>query len=205
MEDKSNLYSYQLLKTREELANEKFANLSKKNEEQRLKELKDILNLIETKDKFNFELLKILKEKGENSEYEKYLERLFYTITDDHLIELKENNELNLFKVFVSAVKGIISNESNYSLPDKYKAIFSTEMELNYPLIDSIEKARLALYIHYVIKGKNKTALSKFLKYVEIIEEDLKNINLNSEELNIKLYLFVLHFTYIKKGTKALT
>ena len=44
-----------------------------------------------------------------------------------------------------------MSDNKDSEVLKQYNELFKKKVELNYPLIDCIEKARLALYIYYYI------------------------------------------------------
>ena len=186
-----------LLGERKEKANQLYNKL---NEKDRLNGLKDILNLLETDEKYNYELLKEIK--TDQKEFETYYNKLRYTISNTHLKDLNISPIPDLKKIFLTCIKEIMSDNKDSEVLKQYNELFKKKVELNYPLIDCIEKARLALYIYYIIKGKNRTALSSLKDYISVIEEDLDKIDLDSKEFNIKLYLFILHSTYIKGKRK---
>ena len=181
-----------LLCTRKELANELY---EKKEPKERMLLLKNILDLIETNEKFNYEYLKAIIQNKE--EFKKGCDKLCYTLSDNHLKDLNLKIE-NLKKVFLSVIKENISDNPDKKLLDKYEAIFGKKIKLNYPLIDCIEKTRFALYIYYLLKGRNKTSLKRLSNYINYMEEDLKTINLDEEKLDEKIYLFMLYATFFK-------
>lgn len=183
---------FKLLYTRKELANELYKKIEPKD---RMLLLKNILNLIETNEKFNYEYLKAII--GNKEEFKKGYDKLCYTISDNHLKDLNLKIE-DLKKVFLSVIKENISDNPDTKLLDKYKEIFGNKIKLNYPLIDCIEKTRFALYIHYLVKGRNKTSLKRLSDYINFMEEDLKTINLDEEKLDEKIYLFMLYATFFK-------
>jgi len=194
-EEKKENDQLQLLYKRKEIANSLYEKLDIKD---RITMLKKILDLIETNEKFNYEYLKAISENKE--EFHKYFNKVCYTLSDKHLRDLKLGIE-DLKKAFISVIKEIISDDPNTELLNKYKALFGKKIRLNYPLIDCIEKTRFALYIYYLLKGRNKTSLSRLSDYIIFMEEDLKKINLDEEKLDEKIYLFMLYATFFKDRT----
>ena len=133
-----------LLGERKEKANQLYNKL---NEKDRLNGLKDILNLLETDEKYNYELLKEIK--TDQKEFETYYNKLRYTISNTHLKDLNISPIPDLKKIFLTCIKEIMSDNKDSEVLKQYNELFKKKVELNYPLIDCIEKARLALYIYY--------------------------------------------------------
>ena len=183
---------YKLLYTRKELANELYKKIEPKD---KILLLKNILKLIETNEKFNYEYLKAIIQNKE--EFNKGCDKLCYTLSDNHLKDLNFKIE-DLKTVFLSVIKESKSDNPDTELLDKYKAIFGKKIKLNYPLIDCIEKTRFVLYIYYLLEGGNKTSLKRLDNYITFMEEDLKTINLDEEKFDEKIYLFMLYATFFK-------
>ena len=190
-EKKENV-QYKLLCTRKEIANSLYEKIDLKD---RITILKKVISFIETNEKYNYEYLKAIIENKE--EFNKYYNKVCYTLSDNHLRDLNLGIE-DLKKVFISVIKEIISDNTDTELLNKYKALFSKKIKLNYPLIDCIEKARFALYIYYLLNGSNKTSLLRLRDYINFMEEDLKTINLDEEKFDEKIYLFMLYATLFK-------
>lgn len=186
----SALSNYLLLKEKNEMAITIFKESMQSKD---LDKLKDICSIIQTNSTFNFELLYALKNRKQDDEYNTNFKKIKYTLKDEHLTKLNEVNE-NLFKKLNDIVNAIVNDSFK---PEDYEEMKNIE-KLKYPYIYSIEKARISLYIFYLLNGKHKTALKLLSNYVKVMAEDLKDIQLNEETFNEKLYLFILNATYLK-------
>ena len=190
------LPNYTFLKEKNRMANTIFQNIMKSKD---LTKLKDLCSIIETNCTFNFGLLNALKNSNQKDLYSTFFQKIKYTLKDEQLTKLNEINE-NLFKKLVEIVSAIINNSF---IPENYEEMQNMQ-KLKYPYIYSIEKARISLYIFYLLKGQHKTALNLLSNYVKVMAEDLKDIKLNEEDLNEKLYLFILHATYFKNPLRKI-
>lgn len=190
------LPNYTLLKEKNRVASTIFQNIMQSKD---LTKLKDMCSIIETNCTFNFEFLNALKNSNKEDLYSTFFPKIKYTLKDDQITKLNEANE-NLFKKLVEIVSKIINNSF---IPEDYKEMQNMQ-KLKYPYIYSIEKARISLYIFYILNGKHKTALNFLSNYVQVMAEDLKDIKLNEEDLNEKLYLFILHATYFKNPLRMI-
>ena len=80
-----------------------------------------------------------------------------FLIPNDYVISSVGVKDLNispipdLKKIFLTCIKEIMSDNKDSEVLKQYNELFKKKVELNYPLIDCIEKARLALYIYYYI------------------------------------------------------
>ena len=180
--------------------------------------LKDIIELVETNPTYNFYFLKYhvyekeytsfnkLTKKNEIFTYKYNLEELGPILSEENYKELTKKNQSNPARELYNLIALYIS-DINLFVRKTEKLKYSN---LNCPLIESSERARVLYYTNFFSKPRNdeqKRRLSnlvkgiKYLKSVNLLNDNLKNwlesIELDKIEINKELFLFMIDLELI--------
>ena len=180
--------------------------------------LKDIIELVETNPTYNFYFLKYhvyekeytslnkLTKKNEIFTYKYNLEELGPILSEENYKELTKKNQSNPAIELYNLIALYIS-DINLFVRKTEKLKYSN---LNCPLIESSERARVLYYKNFFSKPRNdeqKRRLSnlmkgiKYLNSVNLLNDNLKNwlesIELDQMEINKELFLFMIDLELI--------
>ena len=170
----------------------------------------EIIKRIETCSELNYYFLYYLKkndikymDQGEEWDYQKNLEMLEETLTNEQYFSLEKTERPNPLDEIKNILKGFI--EIGYSelkkRPSKYSKLkkkYSLKFKkLNYPLFSGIERLRTRYYRDLVVKNNISATCVNLRLYIKIMEQDKEifNDSLDKYDFNPKIYLLILTLT----------
>ena len=163
----------------------------------KLELLKQVLDICEINPEYNYYYLKYYQKYCDNKEeYLEDKEILSWNLDNDKYSELynKINNE-NIINDIFNLLDSCGDETKFQKLAEKIKYY-----NYNIPLIKSKEKFRLNLYRHRICKSDSifRNKIPIFKELIKSMKEKYLKIDINENNINIEIYLFILCLLEIK-------
>lgn len=188
------------LKTAEEIF-QRFLKMENSNnnysDKEKMELLKQVLDICEINPEYNYFYLKYYQKCFDNKEdYLEDKEILSWNLDNDKYFKLyNKNNEDNIINDIFNLLDSCGDETKFHDLAGKIKYF-----NYNIPLIKSKEKFRLNLYRHRICKSDSnfRNTIPIFKELIKSMKEKLLKIDINDNDINIEIYLFILCLLEIK-------
>ena len=188
------------LKTAEEIF-QRFLKMENSNnnysDKEKMELLKQVLDICEINPEYNYFYLKYYQKCCDNKEdYLEDKEILSWNLDNDKYFKLyNKNNEDNIINDIFNLLDSCGDETKFHDLAGKIKY-----HNYNIPLIKSKEKFRLNLYRHRICKSDSnfRNTIPIFKELIKSMKEKLLKTDINDNDINIEIYLFILCLLEIK-------
>ena len=188
------------LKTAEEIF-QRFLKMENSNnnysDKEKMELLKQVLDICEINPEYNYFYLKYYQKCFDNKEdYLEDKEILSWNLDNDKYFKLyNKNNEDNIINDIFNLLDSCGDETKFHDLAGKIKYY-----NYNIPLIKSKEKFRLNLYRHRICKSDSnfRKTIPIFKELIKSMKEKLLKTDINDNDINIEIYLFILCLLDIK-------
>jgi len=188
------------LKTAEEIF-QRFLKMENSNnnysDKEKMELLKQVLDICEINPEYNYFYLKYYQKCFDNKEdYLEDKEILSWNLDNVKYFKLyNKNNEDNIINDIFNLLDSCGDETKFHDLAGKIKYY-----NYNIPLIKSKEKFRLNLYRHRICKSDSnfRKTIPIFKELIKSMKEKLLKTDINDNDINIEIYLFILCLLDIK-------
>ena len=163
----------------------------------KLELLKQVLDICEINPEYNYYYLKYYQKYCDNKEeYLEDKEILSWNLDNDKYSKLyNKNNNENIINDIFNLLDSCGDETKFQKLAEKIKY-----HNYNIPLIKSKEKFRLNLYRHRICKSDSifRNKIPVFKELIKSMKEKYLKIDINENNINIEIYLFILCLLEVK-------